>query len=191
MFRRSVLLILKLRTTASANLLHQQRLWNISGRVLPKNCAAKFCKYPPSKVQQLHAKFGHIDLRTLIKFKRNNKIKALGLPPRLLREYIDHQCPICHTMKRRHPKRPSSLSNADKCNFKPWQTVYVDTSGRWRSKSSRSNRYHTVFVCARSGFKLTFPHKKRSHFPLVYMKFVARIGSHPQHRISDKACEIK
>jgi hypothetical protein len=76
-------------------------------------------KYPPSKVQQLHAKFGHIDLRTLIKFKRNNKIKALGLPPRLLREYIDHQCPICHTMKRRHPKRPSSLSNAEKCNFKP------------------------------------------------------------------------
>jgi len=33
--------------------------------------------------------------------------------------------------------------------------------------------------------------KRRSHFPLVYMKFVARIGSHPQHRISDKACEIK
>ncbi len=48
-------------------------------------------KYPPSKVQQLHVKFGHIDLRTLIKFKRNNKIKTLGSPPRLLREYIDHQ----------------------------------------------------------------------------------------------------
>jgi hypothetical protein len=122
--------------------------------------------------------------------KRNIKIKALGLPPRLLREYIDHQCPICHTMKRRHPKRSSSLSNAEKCNFKPWQTVYVDTSGRWRSKSSRSNRYHTVFVCARSDFKFTFHHKKRSHFPLVYMKFVARIGSHPQHLISDKAGEI-
>jgi hypothetical protein len=27
-------------------------------------------KYPPSKVQQLHAKFGHIDLRTLIKLKK-------------------------------------------------------------------------------------------------------------------------
>jgi hypothetical protein len=76
-------------------------------------------KYPPSKLQHLHAKFGHIDLRTLIKFKRNNKIKALGLPPRLLREYINHQCPICHTMKRRHPKRPSSLFNVEKCNFKP------------------------------------------------------------------------
>ena len=42
------------------------------------------------------------------------------------------------------PKRPSSLSNAEKCNFKPWQTVYVGTSGKWRSKSSRSNRYHTA-----------------------------------------------
>ena len=37
---------------------------------------------------------------------------------------------------------------------------------------------------------LRFPTKKRSHFPLVCMKFVARIGSHPQHLISDKACEI-
>jgi len=39
---------------------------------------------------------------------------------------------------------------------------------------------------------LRFPtkKKKRSHFPLVCMKFVARIGSHPQHLISDKACEI-
>ncbi len=93
-------------------------------------------------------------------------------------------------MKRRRPKRPSSLSNEEKCNFKPWQTVYVDTSGKWRSKSSRSNHYHTVFICVRSDFNLTFPHKKRSHFPLVYMKFVARIGSHPQHLISDKEDEI-
>lgn len=185
--RQSVLLILKLQTAVSANLLHQ-RLWKISGRVLPKNCAVKFCaNILPLKFNSCMLSL--IDLRTLIKFKRHNKIKALGLPARVLREYIDHQCPVCHTMKRRHPKRPSSLSNAERCNFIPWQTVYVDTSGRWRSKSSRSNRYHTVFVCARSGFKLTFPHKKRSHFPLVYMKFVARIGSHPQHLISDKAGE--
>ena len=147
-------------------------------------------KYPPAKVKQLHAKLGHIDLRALIKFKRNNKIKALSLPPKLLREYVDDKCPICYTMKRRQPKRPSSLGNAEKCDFKPWQMVYVDTSGKWRVRSSRGNRYHTVFVCAKSGMKLTFPHKKRSHFPLVYMKFVARIGSHPQHLLSDKAGEI-
>ena len=34
-------------------------------------------KYPSSKVQQLYAKFRHIDFRTLIKFKRNNTIKVL------------------------------------------------------------------------------------------------------------------
>jgi hypothetical protein len=62
----------------------------------------------------------------------------------------------------------------------------------WSSilKSSRSYNYHTVFLCVKSGFKRTFPHKKRSHFPLVNMKFVVRIGSHPQHLTSDKACEI-
>ena len=147
-------------------------------------------KYPPAKVKQLHAKLGHIDLRALIKFKRNNKIKALSLPPKLLREYVDDKCPICYTMKRRQPKRPSSLGNAEKCEFKPWQMVYVDTSGKWRVRSSRANHYHTVFVCAKSGMKLTIPHRKHSHFPLVYMKFVARIGSHPQHLLSDKAGEI-
>ena len=52
------------------------------------------------------------------------------------------------------------LSARFKTFLKPWQIVYVDTSGKWRSKSSRLNHYHTVFVCARSGFKLTFPHKK-------------------------------
>ena len=147
-------------------------------------------KYPPAKVKQLHAKLGHIDLRALIKFKRNNKIKALSLPPKLLREYVDDKCPICYTMKRRQPKRPSSLGNAEKCDFKPWQMVYVDTSGKWRVRSSRANHYHTVFVCAKFGMKITIPHRKRSHFPLVYMKFVARIGSHPQHLLSDKAGEI-
>ncbi len=124
-----------------------------------ENAQPPSTQYPPSKVQQLHAKFCHIDLRTLIKFKRNNKIKSLGLPPRILREYIDHQCPICHTMKRRHPKRSSSLSNAEKCNFEPCQTVYVDTSGKWRSKSSHSNHYHTVLICVRSVLSLCFPTK--------------------------------
>jgi hypothetical protein len=73
-------------------------------------------KYPPAKVKQLHAKLGHIDLRALIKFKRNNKIKALSLPPKLLREYVDDKCPICYIMKRRQPKRPSSLGNAESVN---------------------------------------------------------------------------
>ena len=50
----------------------------------------------------------------------------------------------------------------------------------------------TVIQCSsvRDLDSLRFPTKKRSHFPLVCMKFVARIGSHPQHLISDKACEI-
>ena len=68
--------------------------------------------------------------------------------------------------------------------------VYVDTSWKWRVRSSRANHYHTVFVCVKSGMKITIPHRKHSHFPLVFMKIVARIGSHPQHLLSDKAGEI-
>ena len=64
-----------------------------------------------------------------------------------------------------HGRRNSNVSTWIKLSarfkifFKPGQIVYVDTSGKWRSKSSRSNHCHTVFVCARSG-QLTFPHKK-------------------------------
>jgi hypothetical protein len=52
---------------------------------------------------------------------------------------------------------------------------------------------HIVGLCevTRSVFKFTFPKKRQSHFPLVYVKFVDRIDSHPQHLISDKAGEIK
>ena len=56
--------------------------------------------------------------------------------------------------------------------------VYVDTSGKWRVRSSRANRYHTVFVCAKSVMKLTIPHRKHSHFPLVYMKLLVNVCNH-------------
>jgi len=60
----------------------------------------------------------------------DDKIKALFLAPKLLRDYVDNKCPICFTMKRRQPKNPSSSGDEEKRGLKPCQKVYVDTSGK-------------------------------------------------------------
>ncbi len=144
------------------------------------------------KVWQLTISFRDLARSKLWDGRRADSVTGQSVPG--VHSHNAYSCPSKTFIRGRKNSNVSTwikISARFKTFLKPWQMVYVDTSGKWRSKSSRSNHYHTVFVCARSGFKVTFPHKKRSHFPLVYMKFVTRIGSHPQYRISDKTCEIK
>ena len=54
------------------------------------------------------------------------------------------------------------------------EKVISDSSGKFRVMSLQGNRYYSVFVCARSGWKLYFAHRKKSHCPMVYLKFLAR-----------------
>ena len=46
--------------------------------------------------------------------------------------------------------------------------------------SKAKNRYFTLFVCAKSRGKVFIAHRKKKHFPAVYLKFIQRIGRHPQ-----------
>ena len=69
-----------------------------------------------------------------------------------------------------------------------WEKVISDSSGKFRVMSLEGNRYYSVFVCARSGRKLYFAHKKKSHYPMVYI--LARIGRFPKLLVSDQAGEI-
>ena len=66
----------------------------------------------------------------------------------------------------------------------------MDTAGKFRVASFRKNRYYTVFICAKSGRKLYFPHKKKSHLPLVFLKFVAHVGCFPKVLVADRAGKI-
>ena len=66
----------------------------------------------------------------------------------------------------------------------------MDTAGKFRVESFRNNRYYTVFICAKSGRKLYFPHKKKSYLPLVFLKFVAHVGCFPKVLVADRAGKI-
>ena len=63
-----------------------------------------------------------------------------------------------------------------------WRKVFPDSSGNSKGRSLQGNRYFSIFVCARSGRKLYFAHN-----PLVYLKFVARIGRAPRLLVTDQA----
>ena len=53
-------------------------------------------------------------------------------------------------------------------------------SGPFRTLSARKNKYYALFVCEKNGQRIFIPFGKRSHFPLVYLEFTARIGLHPK-----------
>jgi hypothetical protein len=71
-----------------------------------------------------------------------------------------------------------------------WEEVSFDTSGPWSTKSSRGNRYYTAFVDHKDGQKITIPHAKRKHAPIVFLNFVTRIGCWPKILYSDAAGEF-
>jgi len=68
-----------------------------------------------------------------------------------------------------------------------WEKVFFEFSGKSKVWSLQGNRY---FVCARSGRKLYFAHKKKSHYPLVYWNFVTRVGRAPRLLVTDQIGEI-
>ena len=97
---------------------------------------------------------------------------------------------------RRSPScTPANERGCTRSLFKPflkrlWEKVSVDSSGKFRTPSFRGNRYYSPFICAKSGRKLYFDHRRKSHFPLVFLKFVAHVGCFPKVLVSDKAGEI-
>ena len=140
-------------------------------------------------LEKIHRKCGHVDMRRMIQFKKEGRVLAKHLPVKFLRKHRKN-CPICLIAKRRRNPRPSSL-NEDKSLLASWEHTFCDTSGKYRVRSRQGNYYHTVFVDSKTGEKLVFPHRKKKHFPLVFLQFVARIGMYPKKLFSDKAGEIE
>jgi len=99
-------------------------------------------------------------------------------------------CPVCAVMKNKRPKKPTAVIIEQKRQWKPWEKVSSDSSGLFAVMSFQGNRYYSVFVCARSRRKMYLVHKKKSRYPLVYLKFLARIGRFPKLLVSDQAGEI-
>ena len=122
------------------------------------------------------------------------RLKALGrlvakdLPPKFLRAHRK-TCPICLAMKRRKNPTPEALSVDELSGLLPWEQVFTDASGKWRHKSALGNHYYSLFMCAKRGTTVYIAYPKRSSFPLAYLNFVTRIGTHPKVLFSDLAGE--
>ena len=140
--------------------------------------------------QGMHRKCGHVHMRRIIEFKRAGRVRAKHLPAKFLRDHKRKNCPICMIAKRKRNPSPKSL-NEDKTVLSPWEHVFVDTSGKYRTRSKQGNHYYTVFVDSKTGEKIVIPHKKKKHFPIVFLTFVSRIGVYPKKFFSDKAGEIE
>lgn len=100
-------------------------------------------------------------------------------------------------MKGKKPGKPSKLNLHDKTNLSLWEKVCVDTAGKFRVASFRKNRYYTVFICAKSGRKLYFPHKKKIAFAAGISQvcrscrvFSEGLGGRQSRRDSEQAFRI-
>ena len=137
-----------------------------------------------------HQRYGHVAPSRLVGFKSKGKIYSSLIPSSGRLEFKSKHCPICLAMKGKKPPKPQSLPKEERKKLGLWEKVGVDSSGKFRVASFQGNKYYTVFVCAKSGRKLYFPHKKKSQLPIVFLKFVAHVGCFPKVVVADKAGEI-
>ena len=103
----------------------------------------------PAKIQRMHSKLCHIDLKRAIQFKRAGKLVASELPSKFLRAHRK-QCPTCMAFKRKMPPKPSTLPISTLALLLPWEHIYVDISGQFPTRSARNNRHYALFVCGKN-----------------------------------------
>ena len=142
-------------------------------------------------LQKAHDRYNHLAPMRLYKLKRNGMVISSLIPSSLRgASFKVKDCPICLAMKHKIPPKPRSLPSAEKEQFGLWEKTAVDSSGKFKVASSRGNRYFSVFVDSRSGRKRFYAHRRKSHFPLAFMQFVADIGCFPKILVCDQAGEI-
>ena len=137
-----------------------------------------------------HERFDHVSPKKLVYFKKKGKIHSSTIPVRGGLDFKVKDCPVCAVVKNQRPKKPSAILVEEKKRWDLWEKVFSDSSGKSKVRSLQGNRYFSIFVCARSGRKFYFAHKKKSHYPLVYLKIVARVGRAPRLLVNDQAGEI-
>jgi len=137
-----------------------------------------------------HERYGHVSPKKLVYFKKKGRVYLSTIPVRRALDFKVKDCPVCAVMKRNRPKKPASFHVGEKRQWKLWEKVFSDSSGKTRVKTFQGNCYYSVFVCARSERKLFFARNNKSHYPLVYFKFCARAGHYPKLLVTDQAGEI-
>jgi hypothetical protein len=145
-------------------------------------------------LQEAHERYGHVDPKKLVCGKTHGRFHSSSIPQRGRTLWSVKDCPICLSMKQQKPpkpgKRPKELLLQDQQDWKPWEKVYADSSGKHRVPSRQGNRYFTIFKCAVTSDRKYYAHKKKSHYTLVFLKLCAELGQWPRILISDQAGEV-
>ena len=124
------------------------------------------------QLEKAHRTYGHVAPKRPVGFKKKGRIYSSLIPDKGRLEFKAKHCPICLAMKGKKPGKPSKLNLQNKANLGLWEKVCVDTAGKFRVASFRKNRYYTVFICAKAGRKLYFPHKKN----LIYRWYFSNLS---------------
>ena len=66
----------------------------------------------------------------------------------------------------------------------------MDTAGKFRVAFFRKNRYYSVFICAKTGRKLYFPHKKEISFSAGISQICRACRVFPKVLVADRAGKI-
>ena len=115
-------------------------------------------------------------------YKRMRQLNITGSdlatrPTKRLRQALT--CPTCITGKMRRKNTPPAINTEPQFD-KPWAKIFVDLSGKFKTRSITGVSYFVVFVCNYSGAKYTDFLVHKSDFFHAYKRFVTHLHLNPQ-----------
>ena len=99
-------------------------------------------------------------------------------------------CPTCVTAKMRRAPAPAPSNPTTRAQA-PWETVYIDLSGKVRARCFSNVSYFVVFICDYSGAKYLDFLKQKSDFFLTYKRFITHTQLHPRKIHTDRGGEFR
>ncbi len=104
-----------------------------------------------------------------------------GLRSKRKRKELDSRISHTHTThmpssrKRKKLPGPSTVKE-ERAQFKKWEVVYVDTSGKFQVKSARGY-FYSVFVDRKDVEKIAIGHDKKRHLPIAFLQYTVHVES--------------
>lgn len=127
-------------------------------------------------LKDTHRALGHISFKRM----RDLNIEGQDLPTRSskrLRPALT--CPTCITAKMRRQPTPASIASEPQF-AEPWAKIFVDLSGKVKTRSVTGVHYFVVFICNYSGAKYTDFLVHKNDFLHAYKRFIAHLQLHPK-----------
>jgi len=70
----------------------------------------------------------------LVYFKKKGKVRSSAISMRGALDFKVKDCPVCAVMKNKRPKKPTAVLIEEKRQWKPWEKVISDSSGKFTAR---------------------------------------------------------